>query len=91
MGGQAGVADHVHIEPGTMVGAQSGIIGNISKGNYFGTPARDVKQAMREAAALSKVPDMIKRLKKLEKQLASQQEDQTTSDSADKSTQQDAA
>ena len=91
MGGQAGVADHVHIEPGTMVGAQSGIIGNISKGNYFGTPARDFKQAMREAAALSKVPDMIKRLKKLEKQLASQQEDQTTSDSADKSTQQDAA
>lgn len=84
MGGQAGVADHVDIPSQTMVGAQSGVIGNLKVGRYFGTPARNANKTMKEFAALAKLPDMIKRFRKLEEQLA------TIVDSED-STQQDAA
>ena len=84
MGGQAGVADHVDIPSQTMVGAQSGVIGNLKVGRYFGTPARNANKTMKEFAALAKLPDMLKRFRKLEEQLA------TIVDSED-STQQDAA
>ena len=84
MGGQAGVADHVDIPAQTMVGAQSGVIGSLTAGRYFGTPARNATKTMKELAALAKLPDMIKRFRKVEEQLA------TIVDSED-STQQDAA
>jgi len=84
MGGQAGVADHVNIAAQTLVGAQSGVIGNLKTDRYFGTPARNANKTMKEFAALAKLPDMIKRLRKLEEQLA------TIMDSED-SSQQDAA
>ncbi len=84
MGGQAGVADHVNIAAQTLVGAQSGVIGNLKTDRYFGTPARNAKKTMKEFAALAKLPDMIKRLRKLEEQLA-------TIVDAENSSQQDAA
>lgn len=84
MGGQAGVADHVNIAAQTLVGAQSGVIGNLKTDRYFGTPARNAKKTMKEFAALAKLPDMIKRLSKLEEQLA-------TIVDAENSSQQDAA
>lgn len=70
MGGQAGVADHVNIPSQTMIGAQSGVIGDLKADRYFGTPARNAMKTLREFAALAKLPDMVKRLRKLEEQLA---------------------
>ena len=84
MGGQVGIADHVVVSPQTMIGAQSGVISDVKQDNYFGTPARNAAKFMRETAALGKLPDMLKRVRELEKQL------NALTESSD-STQQDAA
>jgi UDP-3-O-[3-hydroxymyristoyl] glucosamine N-acyltransferase len=59
VGGQVGIADHVTIEPGAILGAQSGIPSNKTirgKGVVFwGTPARPIKQYLKELAALSRL------------------------------------
>jgi UDP-3-O-[3-hydroxymyristoyl] glucosamine N-acyltransferase len=59
VGGQVGIADHVTIEPGTILGAQSGIPSNKTirgKGVVFwGTPARPIKEYLKELAALSRL------------------------------------
>lgn len=59
VGGQVGIADHVTIEPGAILGAQSGIPSNKTirgKGVVFwGTPARPIKQYLKELAVLSRM------------------------------------
>ena len=59
VGGQVGIADHVTIEPGAILGAQSGIPSNKTirgKGVVFwGTPARPIKQYLKELAVLSRL------------------------------------
>lgn len=59
VGGQVGIADHVTIEPGAILGAQSGIPSNKTirgKGVVFwGTPARPIKEYLKELAALSRL------------------------------------
>ncbi|MBA61294.1 MAG: UDP-3-O-(3-hydroxymyristoyl)glucosamine N-acyltransferase [Planctomycetaceae bacterium] len=84
IGGQAGIADHVEISAKTMIGAQSGAISDLQQANYFGTPARQITKAMKEFAALRKLPKMIKQLRQIEKQL------EAISETAE-SSQQDAA
>ena len=84
MGGQVGIADHVVVSPQTRIGAQSGVISDAKQDKYFGTPARNAAKFMRETAALGKLPDMLKQIRELEKQL------NALTESSD-STQQDAA
>jgi UDP-3-O-[3-hydroxymyristoyl] glucosamine N-acyltransferase len=59
VGGQVGIADHVRIESGAILGAQSGIPTNKvirGRGNVFwGTPARPIKQYLRELAILARL------------------------------------
>ena len=59
VGGQVGVADHVRIEEGAILGAQSGIPSNkVIRGQgvvYWGTPARPIRQYLKELAILSKL------------------------------------
>ena len=59
VGGQVGIADHVTIESGAILGAQSGIPSNKTirgKGVVFwGTPARPIKQYLKELAVLSRL------------------------------------
>ena len=59
VGGQVGIADHVTIEPGAILGAQSGIPSNKTirgKGVVFwGTPARPIKDYLKELAVLSRL------------------------------------
>ena len=59
VGGQVGIADHVTIESGAILGAQSGIPSNKTirgKGVVFwGTPARPIKQYLKELAAMSRL------------------------------------
>jgi UDP-3-O-[3-hydroxymyristoyl] glucosamine N-acyltransferase len=38
--------------------------------SIFGYPAREAKTAMREAAAVSRLPDLLKRVRAIEKKLA---------------------
>lgn len=59
VGGQVGIADHVTIQPGAVLGAQSGIPSNKTirgKGVVFwGTPARPIRQYLKELAVLSRL------------------------------------
>ena len=66
-GGQAGVVDHVQVGERTKVGAQSGVTKSVP-GNqtYTGMPARELHQKMKVDALVNKLPEIVKRLKKLE-------------------------
>ncbi len=67
-GGQVGVGDHVKIGDGVQIGAQSGIPGDIPAGKkVFGTPAVDVVESFRMVAALRKLPELLRRVSRLEK------------------------
>jgi len=53
------------------VGAQSGVSKSLEGGQvYFGYPARPIMESKRIEAALRHLPDLIKRISKLEKQLS---------------------
>jgi UDP-3-O-[3-hydroxymyristoyl] glucosamine N-acyltransferase len=55
-GGQAGIAGHLTIAPGTRIAAQSGIMRDTDPGaELMGTPAVPIKQFMRQVALLSKM------------------------------------
>lgn len=61
--GQVGISSGLVIEDGATILAQSGLGENIPKdGTYFGTPAGDVKDKMREVFALKQLPDLIQKL-----------------------------
>jgi UDP-3-O-[3-hydroxymyristoyl] glucosamine N-acyltransferase len=59
IGGQVGVADHVRIEEGAILGAQSGIPSKkVIRGKgvvFWGTPARPIRQYLKELAALARL------------------------------------
>ena len=52
VGGQVGIADHVRIESGAILGAQSGIPSKkVIRGKgivFWGTPARPIKEYLKE-------------------------------------------
>ena len=59
IGGQVGIADHVRIEEGAILGAQSGIPSKkVIRGKgvvFWGTPARPIRQYLRELAVLARL------------------------------------
>ncbi len=56
IGGQVGLADHVTISAGAQVGAQSGVMRDIPPGEVqLGSPARPIRDFMREVAWLSRL------------------------------------
>jgi UDP-3-O-[3-hydroxymyristoyl] glucosamine N-acyltransferase len=58
MGGQVGIGDHARVESGAMIGGQGGILPKkILRGKgivFWGTPARPVKEYLKELAFLSR-------------------------------------
>lgn len=70
LAGSAGVADHVTIGRGAVVMARSGIAGDVKAGSHvFGSPAKDKKIAYKEQVAISKLPELLKKVKMLEERL----------------------
>lgn len=68
LAGQVGVADNVHIGAGAIVTAQSGVSGDIAGGEtYMGYPLRPVAEARRIYAALVRLPDLVRRVRTLER------------------------
>ena len=59
IGGQVGIADHVRIEAGAILGAQSGIPSKkVIRGKgivFWGTPARPIKEYLKELAILARL------------------------------------
>ena len=70
VGGQAGFAGHMTIGDNALISAQSGVTKSVpANTRVFGYPARPVEQARREEAALRRLPDLIKRVRALEREL----------------------
>jgi UDP-3-O-[3-hydroxymyristoyl] glucosamine N-acyltransferase len=68
VGGQGGIGGHLRIGDGVVVGGQGGVIGDIDAGTTVsGYPARDHRSMMRVQGALLLLPDLIRRLRNLEK------------------------
>jgi UDP-3-O-[3-hydroxymyristoyl] glucosamine N-acyltransferase len=70
LGGQAGVADHVTIGEGAKIGAQTGVGMDIAPGaEVFGPWAQERRLAFKEIAALRRLPDLLDRVRDLERRL----------------------
>jgi len=68
LAGQAGVGGHLEIGAGARVAGQAGVTGNVAAGEIVsGYPARPHREAMRAQAALFKLPELLKRLRAIER------------------------
>ncbi|MFP5249515.1 MAG: UDP-3-O-(3-hydroxymyristoyl)glucosamine N-acyltransferase [Acidobacteriota bacterium] len=69
LAGQVGIGDHAHVGPGVILGGQSGVFSGKSVSNeglppgtvLFGTPARPLRQVLREQAVLARLTKSIKK------------------------------
>lgn len=70
--GQTGCTGHITIGDNVTFAGKTGIVGNVpSNGTYAGFPMRPHKEWLKLAAYESRLPDMAKTIKRLEKELAS--------------------
>lgn len=71
---QSGIAGHLKIGNQATVGAKSGVMRDIpDQGTVLGYPAMPDKQAKRQIIALQQLPELIRRQRELEKQVAALQ------------------
>ena len=70
LGGKAGVAGHVKIADRTMVAAMSGVHSDLPEGSVVGgSVAIDIQKWRRANASFSRLPEMVKELRLLRKQV----------------------
>jgi len=63
MWGQVGISSSITIEDGSTILAQSGLGENVAAGKtYFGSPAGEAKEKMRELFAAKQLPSLINKL-----------------------------
>ena len=68
---QSGIAGHLKLGPQSMVGAKSGVMRDVAaKETVLGIPAMPDKQAKRQWIAVQKLPELMLRMRELEKQVA---------------------
>jgi UDP-3-O-[3-hydroxymyristoyl] glucosamine N-acyltransferase len=71
IGGQAGLAGHLQIFDKVKIQAQSGINSNIEEGKaVYGSPQLEYREYLRSYAIFRQLPDLVKKISELEKQLA---------------------
>jgi UDP-3-O-[3-hydroxymyristoyl] glucosamine N-acyltransferase len=69
-GGQAGIAGHTEIGAGAMIAGQAGVIGDVPPGaTVMGFPARPQREFLRAMASLFRLPDLVRRVGRIEKAL----------------------
>jgi UDP-3-O-[3-hydroxymyristoyl] glucosamine N-acyltransferase len=69
IGGQAGLAGHLEVGDGVMLGAKTGVAGSLKAAEsvaWSGVPAMPHKTWLRMAALLPSLPDLFRRVKRLE-------------------------
>lgn len=70
VGGSTAVKDNVAIGDDVVLAGRTGAMRDIdAPGEYFGLPALPIREAMRQMAALQKLPDLIKQVRHLEAEL----------------------
>ena len=67
---QSGIADHIKLGNQAVIGAKSGVMRDVPDGGrVLGIPAAPDRQAKRQMIALQQLPDLLHRVRALEKQL----------------------
>lgn len=70
IGGQVGITGHLVIGDGVMIAAQSGVSSNVKDGKVIqGSPAYDIAPYRKSYVYYKRLPDIVKRIDELEKQL----------------------
>ena len=70
LAGQAGISGHLKIGSQAIVSAQSGVMNNIPAGEkWLGSPAQPDKQTKRQMLAIQRLPELLRRVMKIEKKL----------------------
>lgn len=76
LAGQVGVAGHIHLADGCRIGAKSGVGKDVpERQDLSGIPAMPHGTFLRSSAIVPKLPEMKRRLSKLEKELAALREE----------------
>lgn len=74
VGGQAGFVGHIKIGDGAAFGAQSGVSSDVAPGETMsGSPARPHSLWKRMEAALPRLPELLRRVRRIEEHLGLQQ------------------
>jgi UDP-3-O-[3-hydroxymyristoyl] glucosamine N-acyltransferase len=69
--GQAGVAGHLEITDNVILYVQSGVSKSITKpGKYFGSPAKEIKEAFKLESHYRNLPEYAEKIKLLEEKIA---------------------
>ncbi|MEI6225385.1 MAG: UDP-3-O-(3-hydroxymyristoyl)glucosamine N-acyltransferase [Deltaproteobacteria bacterium] len=75
MGGQVGLVGHLTIGDGARFGAKAGVHNDVPAGEvYSGYPATSHRDWLRESAAIRALPELVKRVRELEKTVKKLQE-----------------
>jgi len=75
LGGKAGLKDHISVGDGVIAGAQAGLWGDVEPGQFVsGHPARPHREHVRIEAALGKLPELLRRVRELERRLGAGEE-----------------
>ncbi len=70
LAGQVGLVDNIEIGNGTMIGAQAGVMGGTAAGaRLLGSPAIDIKDAMKVFGLMKRLPKLAESLKQLHKRI----------------------
>jgi UDP-3-O-[3-hydroxymyristoyl] glucosamine N-acyltransferase len=73
LAGQVGVAGHLKIGSKVVVAAQSGVMNDIPDGaKWLGAPAQPDRQTKRQMIALQQLPELLRRVSRLEKMIDSE-------------------
>lgn len=77
-GGQVGIAGHISIADGTQIASQSGIAHSVKKPGLqlMGSPAYDAGPYQRAAVAFKSLPDILKKVASLEREVKKLKEQQ---------------
>ncbi|MGE5530191.1 MAG: UDP-3-O-(3-hydroxymyristoyl)glucosamine N-acyltransferase [Patescibacteria group bacterium] len=71
LGGQSGLVGHITIGSDSVIAARALVINNLPPNSYVsGAPARPHGEDMRVAAAIGKVPELLRTVRELQKRLA---------------------
>ena len=71
MAGRVGVRDHISIGDGAVIGAMAGVMASVpAKARIVGIPATPEMEQMRKQAALTKLPDTLREVRSINKEIA---------------------
>ena len=70
LAGQVGLVDNIEIGDGTMIGAQAGVMSGTAAGaRLLGSPAIDIRNAMKVFGLMKRLPELVESLKQLRKRI----------------------